>query len=163
MVGARDGATPTPPTPTNRRKSSGSAHALGCAGSVLMLKILLIGSGGAGGSILRYLIGDWVQRATGSSFPLGTLIVNVTGCLAIGFLGSLFGGPVPVREEYRLAVLVGILGGYTTFSSYGRETMTLAGDRQWWFATANLLASNALGLAAVWVGARLSARWFGPQ
>jgi len=128
-----------------------------------MFKILLIGVGGAGGSILRYLIGDWIQKATGSSFPLGTLTINVTGCLAIGFLGALFAGPLPVREEYRLAVLVGILGGYTTFSSYGRETMALAGDQQWWFAAANLLSSNALGLAAVWVGARLSAWLVAPQ
>jgi CrcB protein len=128
-----------------------------------MYKLLLIGLGGAVGSVLRYLVGGWVQRATTESFPTGTLVVNVTGCFAIGFLGMVFTGTGPglMREEYRVAILVGILGGYTTFSSFGRETFALAGDNQLWYAAANIILSNAVGLGAVWLGHRLAERLYG--
>lgn len=124
-------------------------------------KILLVMLGGAVGSGLRYVLGGWIQFKTGSSFPTGTLIVNITGCFVIGFLGMLFTGPVLIREEYRVAVLIGILGGYTTFSSYGRETFMLANENQGWYAVMNLLLSNTFGILAVWLGHRLAERWFG--
>ncbi len=126
-----------------------------------MYKLILIGLGGAAGTILRYLLGGWIQRSTSSSFPTGTLVINVSGCFAIGFLGMLFTGPSLIREEYRVAVLVGILGGYTTFSTFGRETFLLAGDRQYLYATLNLLLSNTFGLLAVWLGHRLAELRFG--
>jgi CrcB protein len=124
-------------------------------------KILLVAAGGAIGSVLRYVVGGWIQGKAGSSFPTGTLVVNVTGCFAIGFLGMLLTGPVLIREEYRVAVLIGVLGGYTTFSTFGRETFMLTNEGQWWFAAMNLLLSNAVGLLAVWGGHRLAERWFG--
>ncbi|MBI4719236.1 MAG: fluoride efflux transporter CrcB [Planctomycetes bacterium] len=123
-----------------------------------MTKWLLIGAGGAAGSMLRYALAGLAQRLAGGSFPVGTLLVNVTGCLAIGFLGAALTGPYVIREEYRIALLVGLLGGYTTFSSFGWETLALLNDGQMARATANVLLCNGLGLAAVWLGYRLAER-----
>jgi CrcB protein len=121
-----------------------------------MTKLLFIAGGGALGSVLRYLVAGWGQRLTPGVFPLGTLLVNVTGCLLIGYLGTLFAGPAVVREEYRLALLIGLLGGFTTFSTFGYETWALLSDREWGLAGANVLLSNVLGLSAVWLGHRLA-------
>lgn len=121
--------------------------------------------GGGTGALLRYVVAGAVQRlwapalAGGAQaaavFPLGTLLVNLSGCFAIGLLGTLYGGALVAREELRLPIFVGLLGGYTTFSSYGWETLALLQDERWALAAANLLLSNALGLLAVWCGMRL--------
>jgi len=126
-----------------------------------MVKWILIAAGGAFGSVMRYAIQGWVQRATNSGFPAGTLAVNVFGCLAIGFLMATFTGPKLIREEYRLGLIVGILGGFTTFSTFGWETFSLANDRQFAFAALNIVLSCGLGLLAVWVGYRASEYCFG--
>ena len=120
------------------------------------MKWLLIACGGGAGTILRYAMASWGQRLVTGVFPLGTLMVNTVGCLAIGFLAALFAGPLLIREEYRLAILVGFLGGFTTFSTYSYETFALLGDGEWWSAPANVLLSNALGLFALWLGVRLA-------
>jgi len=111
--------------------------------------------------VLRYGVAGWVQKMGGGSFPVGTLVVNVSGCLAIGFLAMIFTGPVLIREELRIAVLIGVLGGYTTFSAFGRETFALIADRQVGLAAANIALSNVLGLVAVWLGHRVGERLFG--
>jgi CrcB protein len=121
-----------------------------------MTKLLFIAAGGGAGALLRYLVAGWGQRLTESTFPLGTLVVNTTGCLLIGFAGGVLSGPLIVREEYRLALLVGLLGGFTTFSTFGFETFSLVEDRQWLYVGLNLLASNCLGLVAVWLGYRVA-------
>ncbi|MFQ5413919.1 MAG: fluoride efflux transporter CrcB [Phycisphaerae bacterium] len=126
-----------------------------------MTKVLLIAVGGGVGSVLRYAVSGWAQRMTSSGFPSGTLAVNVLGCLVIGFLGAALAGPVLVREEYRVAVMVGCLGGFTTFSTYGLETVALASDGQAWRAVVNVLLQNALGLSAVWIGYRWARAWVG--
>jgi CrcB protein len=126
-----------------------------------MTKLLFIALGGAAGSVTRYLVAVQGQRLSQSVFPVGTLTVNVLGCLLIGLLGTLFAGPVIVREEYRFLLLVGFLGGFTTFSTFGFETLALVSDREWWLASTNVLASNVLGLGAVWVGNRLALLWQG--
>lgn len=126
-----------------------------------MWKYALILIGGAFGSLARYLMQGWVQEASRGTFPLGTLIVNVSGCFAIGLLNALFTGPVAIREDYRIGIVVGVLGGFTTFSAFGWETFALASDGQYLRATANALLSVGLGLAAVFAGARLAQRWFG--
>lgn len=120
-----------------------------------MFRIVLIFVGGGFGSVLRYLMQGWVQRLAAATFPLGTVIVNLTGCLAIGFLGGLFFGPRPINVDYRFAILVGILGGYTTFSSFAWETMKLSDDREFLYASLNVIVSVAAGLAAVWLGKQL--------
>ena len=96
-----------------------------------MLKYLLIFVASGFGGVLRYGLTGAVQKWWGMSFPLGTLLVNVTGCFGIGFFATIFSGPWVVREEYRVAILIGIFGGYTTFSSFGYETMTLIHHREW--------------------------------
>ena len=126
-----------------------------------MLKMLLIVSAGGMGSLARYLVGGWVQRGTSGSFPLGTLCINVSGCLLIGFLAAAFSGRILVREETRIALMVGFLGGFTTFSTFGLETFALLKDGQTLRAAANVGLSVGLGLLAVGVGYRLSEHWLG--
>ena len=126
-----------------------------------MMKWVLIAAGGAFGSVLRSAVQGWVQRLTAGSFPIGTLTVNVTGCMLIGFIAAAFTGPILVREEYRIGLTVGILGGFTTFSAFGLETFNLANDGQVRLALANVVLSCGLGLVAVWAGYGLAERWFG--
>jgi CrcB protein len=126
-----------------------------------MLKYAAIMLGGAFGSLLRYVLQGWGQAATNGTFPLGTLLVNVLGCFAVGFLNFSFTGPWPIRPEYRIGLVVGVLGGFTTFSAFGWETFSMANDGQGLRAMLNLLLSITLGLVAVWVGYRLAEKWFG--
>lgn len=126
-----------------------------------MSKLLWIALGGGGGAVARYVVGGWAQRWSGASFPFGTMTVNVSGCLLIGLAMAKFGGPHLLRDELRLALVVGFLGGYTTFSTFGYETFMLANEGQPRWALGNMLLTNGLGLAAVWFGYRLGERWFG--
>ena len=116
------------------------------------MTILLIVIGAAIGAPLRYLTDRFVQSRHDSVFPWGTLTVNVTGCLAIGLLAAAFSGSAIVREDLRLFLFVGVLGGYTTFSAFGRETIEMLHANRYAPAAAYVLLSNALGLAAVWFG-----------
>ncbi|MDJ0848285.1 MAG: fluoride efflux transporter CrcB [Myxococcota bacterium] len=126
-----------------------------------MTKLLLIAVGGSFGAVLRYLVAGWGQRLTSGSFPLGTLLVNLAGCLLMGFLVGVLTGPLIVREEYRLALLVGFIGSFTTFSTFGYETLALLHDREWGGAALNVVASNVVGIGAVLAGLRLAERWQG--
>lgn len=126
-----------------------------------MNKVLLIAGAGALGSVCRYGLAFWGQRLSGSMFPVGTLMVNMAGCLCIGFLGYLFTGLYLIREEYRLAIFVGFLGAFTTFSTFGWETFSLLNAGQKGAALANLLLSNLIGLAAVWAGYRIAESIYG--
>jgi fluoride exporter len=127
-----------------------------------MIRLAIVFLGGGIGSVLRYLVAGWVQSLSNGAFPLGTLTVNLVGCALIGFLAPLLTtGPVLVRPEYRLAILVGLLGGFTTFSSFAWETVKLTDDSQWLFAIANIVASNAVGLTFAWLGTRLVTRIYG--
>jgi len=125
------------------------------------MKYALIMVGGAVGSLLRYILQGWGQALTNDTFPLGTLGVNVVGCFAIGFLNYLLTGPWPIRAEYRIGLLVGLLGGFTTFSSFGWETFSLANEGQGMRAMMNMLLSITVGFIAVWLGFRLAERWYG--
>ncbi len=87
---------------------------------------------------------------------MGTVAVNVLGCLLIGFLGTVLAGSTPVRDEWRFFALVGLLGGFTTFSTFGYETISLLNFGLWERALANVALSNVLGLIAVWAGYRLA-------
>lgn len=123
-----------------------------------MFKLSLIFLGAGLGGLARYGLSGLIQTLFNPLFPFGTLFVNLLGCLAIGFLAAALTGPVMLREEYRVGIIVGFLGGFTTFSAFGRETLALAADRQYLIAALNILLSNTFGLAAVWLGARLAAR-----
>ena len=127
----------------------------------VLTKIILIAAGGGLGPVLRYVIAGWGQKWAGGSFPFGTLIVNVIGCFLIGCLRAAFDRPTIVREEYRIAILVGLLGGFTTFSTFALETLALTNDRQFKWAASNILASVGMALAAVWFGYRVVEKLMG--
>jgi len=126
-----------------------------------MSKLVLIFLGSGLGGVCRYVLSGWAQRFGSASFPVGTLMVNVLGCLAIGFLSAAFMGRWFIREEHRIAVVVGVIGGFTTFSAFGMETFALLNDGQYFRAATNATLSVVLGLAAVWVGYRLAEGWLG--
>ena len=111
--------------------------------------------GGAVGSALRYGVSLMMGAKLGPDFPYGTLTVNVAGCLLIGLLGVLLAGPWWGREEVRLAILVGGLGGFTTFSSFGADALGLIGQGRWTAALVYVSITNIAGLIAVWAGDRL--------
>ena len=111
--------------------------------------------------MLRYLIAGWGHRLAQGAFPLGTLVVNVVGCFVIGLVGARLSGSLVIREEYRAGLMVGLLGGFTTFSAFGWETLTLANDGRGTWAIANLLLTMTGSLVAVWLGYRASEAWFG--
>ncbi len=117
-----------------------------------MLKsILLVGTGGFAGSVLRYLISRFIALETSSAFPLGTFTVNIAGCLIIGLIYG-FGIKEPVSSEMRLLLATGFCGGFTTFSSFSMEFFLLLGDGYAGLAFLYAGASMAAGLAAVWAG-----------
>ena len=119
-----------------------------------MTQLLYVGAGGFLGSVMRYVLTLSVQRIVPETqFPWGTLAVNALGCFAIGFLGMRMMAP---DAPGRLFLVVGILGGFTTFSSFGFETYTLANDGEPWQALGNVTLQVVVGLAAVWIGALLA-------
>ncbi len=118
-----------------------------------MLNLLFVGIGGALGSIARYLLSGWVQSAAkNATLPLGTLTVNLFGCFVIGFLAQLAEARGVFTPESRTFVFVGLLGGFTTFSSFGNETLNLAWGGELWNALVNVGGNVVIGLFAVWLG-----------
>ena len=118
----------------------------------MLRNLLLVGAGGFLGSIGRYLVGGWTHRLVGAAFPYGTLAVNVIGCLLIGFLGGLADTRQLFSAEARLFLFLGVLGGFTTFSSFGYETFAFARSGEFLFAGLNIVLQLVLGLTAVWLG-----------
>ena len=122
-----------------------------------MLKVVIIGLGGCAGAILRYLVVGGVHSLTKTaSFPVGTMTVNVAGCLLIGIGGGLMESRQLFSPELRAFFFVGILGSFTTFSTFGLETFNLAKEGQWLASFGNVGLSLILGLAAVFAGYMLS-------
>lgn len=115
--------------------------------------VLLVGVGGFVGSVGRYLVGGWVHRAMPFvAFPVGTLVVNVAGCLAIGLLAGLAEARQLFGPDLRVFLLIGVLGGFTTFSSFAHESLALARDAELGRALLNVAAQVVLGLVAAWLG-----------
>lgn len=119
----------------------------------------LVGAGGLVGSVLRYALSGVVHRLLPATFPYGTLAVNVTGCLAIGLLGGLASSRQVIGPGLRVFLFLGLLGGFTTFSTFGYETMTLVRSAEQLRAAANVALHLVLGLGAVWAGLLLSRIW----
>ncbi len=117
------------------------------------MNILLVGIGGALGSISRYLLGTWIQTLSRSlDFPFGTLTVNLIGCFVIGFLSQLAEARGAFTPESRAFVFIGILGGFTTFSSFGNDTINLFREGESFNALLNIGANVIIGLTLVWLG-----------
>lgn len=122
-----------------------------------MLKIVVIGLGGSIGAILRYLVAGGVHRlASTASFPVGTLVVNIVGCLLIGIGGGLMESRQLFSPEWRAFLFVGILGSFTTFSTFGLESLNLIQQEQWLAACGNIGISLVVGLMAVFAGHTLA-------
>jgi CrcB protein len=117
--------------------------------------------GGGLGALSRWSVGLWLAR--GGAFPLGTLAVNVVGCLALGFLGEVFVRRAGVPEPLALALTTGFLGGLTTFSTFGYESVRLARDTSLAMAAVNVGANVVVGLGCAalgaWIGARTAGAW----
>jgi len=123
-----------------------------------MENYIWVALGGALGTTGRYWLSGLVARLIGETFPWGTLVINVTGSLLIGFIAALTGpdGRVFVGSTARQFMMIGICGGYTTFSSFSLQTLNLANDGEWIYAGANIIFSALLCLVAVWGGSMLA-------
>jgi CrcB protein len=123
---------------------------------IFMLAYLWIAIGGAIGSMARYGFGNLASQKFGETFPWGTLVVNITGSFVIGVLGALTEADARMATQSRVFVrqllITGVCGGYTTFSSFSLQTLTLVQHRQWLYAGGNVLLSVTLCMIAVWLG-----------
>ena len=120
------------------------------------LNLIWVMIGGGIGAGLRYALSLGIQQNTATEFPIGTLIANLVGCLAIGLLSALFTQTWDVPEYIRLGVVVGVLGGFTTFSSFGLETIALIQDGRLGAAALYVLLSNLGGILGVVLGLNLA-------
>lgn len=121
-----------------------------------MSRYLLIALGAALGANARYLVSLWAGARLGADFPYGTLLVNVSGSLALGFLLSLSVDRLQLSGDSRLLLATGFLGAYTTFSTYAVESLNMMRDAGLWRALWNVTLNNGLGLAAALAGFALA-------
>ena len=122
-----------------------------------MITVLLVVAGGLIGSVMRYLVGVWVHSMLGNFWiPWGTLAVNVVGCFLIGLIAGLAETRQFLGEGTRALLFVGLLGGFTTFSAFGYETIVMVREGHIVAAAANVGLQVALGLTAVWIGFSVS-------
>lgn len=118
-----------------------------------MLNCLFVGLGGMAGTVARFWLNGIISQRF-VTFPMGTLIINISGSFIIGFFSTLTGteGRWMVTPALRETFMIGVCGGFTTFSSFSLQTLTLMEDREWAYAGANAVGSLALWLVAVWLG-----------
>ena len=117
-----------------------------------MVNVLVIGVGGFVGAVARYGIAVWVGQRWGRSFPLGTFVINVSGSFLIGLLMTLMAERFTENPQWRLLLVVGFLGAYTTFSTFEYETGALLKDGEWTFAMLNIILSVVVGFIALKLG-----------
>jgi CrcB protein len=117
-----------------------------------MQNIFFVFIGGGLGSILRYLLSGAIYRWTNSVFPLGTIAVNTIGCFLIGLMMAGMGGRFIVSPSLRIFLTIGLLGGFTTFSTFSYETIALLKDGEILFSTINIIGSFVVCLAATYAG-----------
>jgi CrcB protein len=119
---------------------------------MVMVNVLIIGIGGFLGAIVRYGVALWIGQRWGRNFPLGTFVINITGSFLIGLLMSLFTERFMVNPQWRLLLVVGFLGAYTTFSTFEYETGALLKDGEWLYASLNVILSVVVGFIALKLG-----------
>ena len=116
------------------------------------MNILIIGVGGFFGAILRYLISGWVHRIAGASFPYGTLAVNVLGSFILGFFLVIAEGRFIISPQTRNFIAIGLLGAFTTYSTFSFETIMLLKEMMYIQAAINVALNLVVGLFAIWLG-----------
>ena len=116
-----------------------------------MTNLIFIAIGGAAGAVLRYSVSGFVHGYANGLFPWGTLVVNLSGCLVIGILWQMFEN-LSFSPHTRSFMFIGVLGAYTTFSTYGLETFNLMREREIGYVLLNFLGSNILGIGMVFLG-----------
>jgi CrcB protein len=121
-------------------------------------RYLVVLAGAGLGGLARYAAGTWIMARYGGRFPLGTFVINVTGSFLIGLLMALFSERFQPHPNWRLFLVVGILGGYTTFSSFEYETFQSIRDGARWMGILYMTGSVLLGYFGVWLGATLASR-----
>jgi CrcB protein len=119
------------------------------------MKILLISGFGVLGTLARYFLQGAVQDRAGAGFPYGTLVVNLTACLALGAVGQYAFRHIAFPADWRQGITIGFFGAYSTFSTFSYETIKLLEEGQWTRAALYLGASLIGGLAAIWLGMRV--------
>jgi CrcB protein len=124
----------------------------------MLTRILLLSLAGAAGTLCRYGLTGLVHRFAGAGFPWGTFVVNIIGCFLAGLGWSLFENKWPFAAQARIAVMIGFMGAFTTFSSYILETQNIIRVADWFPAAGNFLAQNGLGFIALFCGITLG-RW----
>jgi CrcB protein len=120
-----------------------------------MQKTIFIALAGLVGTLLRYWLSGFVARQYGETFPWGTIAVNMIGCLMTGVVFFLTEERFLLSPTVRMVLLIGLLGGFTTFSAYGLQTSALLRDGEFGLAILNVVTSNVLGIFMVWVGSLL--------
>ena len=121
-----------------------------------MQKYLLIASGGAFGSVLRYWVGSTISSRAGTRFPYGTLVINITACVIIGFTLTYLGKRADLSPAWRFFVPIGFIGAYSTFSTYEWETLSTMRSGAFFLAGIYAFGSLIVGLAATWCGTALA-------
>ena len=116
---------------------------------------LLVALAGAAGTLLRYALGGWLAKLTGGLFPWETFVINAAGCLAIGAIAGAVDKGLILHPPQRIALMVGFIGGFTTFSTFALEGFRLAVNAQWLSSVFYVVLTNLVGFLAVWSGYRL--------
>ena len=116
------------------------------------MNYLVIGVGGFVGAIARYVLAVWIGQRWGRSFPLGTFVINVSGSFLIGLLMTILAERFTENPQWRLLLVVGFLGAYTTFSTFEYETGALLKDGEWLYAGVNVIGSVFVGFIALKLG-----------
>lgn len=121
-----------------------------------MLRFFILAISGAAGTVARYTIGGWAQQICGSQFPFSTFIVNALGCLAIGFLGTLADEKAFFSPDLRVAMILGFLGAFTTYSSFAYETWAMFKNGEFLFAALNIFVTFMICFACLFLGVLLA-------
>jgi fluoride exporter len=121
-------------------------------------RYLVVLAGAGLGGLARFIVGTSIMTKWGGRFPMGTLVINVTGSLLVGILMTLLTERLTPHPNWRLFLVIGVLGGYTTFSTFEYETYQAVRDGAWWIGLANVAGSVILGYLAVCLGAWMAGR-----
>jgi fluoride exporter len=121
-------------------------------------RYIMVMLGGATGSLARYVVGTAIMNRVGGRFPAGTVFINISGSFLVGLLMTLLTERLDLHPNWRLLLVVGFLGGYTTFSSFEWETLSVVRDGSRWLGMLNVAGSVLLGYIAVWLGATIAGK-----